>query len=112
MTADADYAGMHAERIRQEAEAAMIEVAKRSAAETAKLADRVSTLEAQQGELLDSLGWALVAIAELVAFRDTGAVHRQCKACLQIIPVTMTGQFMPHSIPLQGPPCVNSGGHV
>jgi len=82
---------------------------------TDSLADRVSTLEAQQDGLLESLGWALVALAELVAFRDTGAVHRQCKACLQIIPVTMTGQFMPHINPgrsAENERCINSNGRA
>jgi len=103
---------MHAADIRKDVEAQLRDHLERVGQASAALGDRVATLEAQQGELLESLGWALVAIAELVAWRDTGAVHRQCKACQQILPVTMSGQFLPHSVPLQGHPCVNSGGHV
>ena len=74
--------------------------------------ERVIVLEKKLGEMHESLGWALVAIAELAAFRDTGAKHKQCKACLQMLPVTLTGQFMPHAAPLQKERCVNSGGRA
>jgi len=75
---------------------------------------RVSALELQLDGLNESLGWALVAIAELVAFRDTGAKHKQCKVCQQILPVTMTGQFMSHINPRgsREDRCINSYGHA
>lgn len=75
-----------------------------------RLEDNLRTAQTLQDELMDVLNRCGISIAELVQWRDTGAIHKRCKTCEQFLPVTHSGHFPLHWERLGR--CLNSNGEA
>jgi 5-carboxymethyl-2-hydroxymuconate isomerase len=84
------------------------ETASADAADRRQLGENLRTAMTLQDELMDVLDRVGRSVAELVQWRDTGAVHKQCRVCEQFLAITLGGHF-PRHFSRDGQ-CVNSGG--
>lgn len=75
-----------------------------------RMEENLRTAMTLQDELMDVLNRCDISIAELVQWRDTGAVHKRCKTCEQFLPVTHSGHFPLHWGRLGR--CLNSNGEA
>lgn len=70
----------------------------------------VENLMSAMEHLTATVEMILPRISELQMWRDTGAIHRQCKVCDQLVAVTAYNHLTPHGRPEWGSGwCPNSG---
>jgi len=78
----------------------------------AEMQARLSKLESYFDSISKQFAQLAIKVSQLDMQSLTGARHVLCYACNQIMPVTLTGHFMPHQQVGTAEKCYNSGGEA